>query len=250
MKKIKKFTLLLASFMLAIGCSCSKVNEETYTNAVNTFKSTDALSFSRIEMITNINEDNYTRKRVDAIYTFNSNKEVVNMEYSLVYSEGSNGGASNTSQTKKYYYNNERRTLYTYSKIGESQLDTYKETNVTYNAKFNINACENADCLKMITGNFAPMFNLNEVSEFSIEDKDGTGVVRFKAVCPSYESCASSSQVLDYNLTINKDGNIETLAYDINHGNTTYSIRYTFHGYGSNNVSVEFPADLESYIEK
>lgn len=250
MKKIKKFALLLASFALVSGCGCAKVDETTYTNAVNVFKSTDAISFSRIEVITTSDSEDYTKKRTDATYTFDSNKNVVDMAYSLTFYDGDSSGNSATSAVKKYYYSNESQTLYTYYKIGESQLDKYKKRNVTYDALFNVNICNDLDCYKMINGNFAPIFNLNAVSEFSIEDNNGEGIVRFKAICPSYESCDGNSQILDYNLTINKSGNIETLSYDIHKENTKYSITYTFHGYGSNNVEVIFPSDLGSYKEK
>lgn len=246
--KILGFLAIVAS--LTCGCSCSKIDDTTYENAVNVYKNTDAISFSRIEIIQNEGETSYTRKKTDARYLFNANKQVTGMEHSLTYSDASPNGGSAITKTIKNYYSGERATLYTYSKIGESQLERSKESNVSYDSKFNVNVCDSLDCLNMIVGNFAPIFNLNEVSEFVINDVNGKGEVSFKAVCPSFESCSNSSQIINYNLTIGTDGNIETLSYDIVNGVTTYSIKYTFYGYGSNNVTIEFPSDLESYIEK
>jgi hypothetical protein len=79
---------------------------------------------------------------------------------------------------------------------------------------------------------------------------DDKAEVKFYAVCPSYEKCAGSSEIIEYNYVIGNNGTIESIAYDIVNDDTTYSIRYTFYGYGSNNVKIELPSDLESYIEK
>lgn len=252
MKKGKILWSFALVSTLVCGCSCSKVNEQTYENAVNTLKNTDAISFSRIEEIHVEGQSTYTKKRVDANYILDANKEVINMERLLnIYDVSTSEGSTTTKETYKYYYSRERQSLYTYSKIGEIQIERYKEKNTTYNKKFNINTCDNLDCMQMIVGNFVPAYKLNELENFNIEDNDGKGIATFTATCPSFESCASNSQVINYTVNIDLNGNIESLSYSIENGNTTHSIKYVFYGYGANNVSVVFPADLESsYLEK
>ena len=250
MKKLKLMGLTMMVGALLTGCSCSKVDEDTYNNSVSFYKSTDAIAFSRIEVISKEGEDNHTRKKIDAKYTFDTNREVSSMEYSRSVTVTSNGGASTTSEIAKHYYNSQTNTVYSYSKLGNQQEERYKETNKSYNARFNVNACQDLDCSRMIVGNFAPIFELDEVSDFTIEDVDGKGEVSFKAICPSYESCTSTSQLLDYSLTIGEDGNIESMSYEIVNGDTTHTISYTFYAYGTINVKIEFPSNLESYIEK
>lgn len=245
--KLLGFISLMALFVC--GCSCSKINENTYSNAVNIFKNTDAISFSRIEIVQKEGESVYTRKRSDASYIFDIDGHVSKMSFEATYSQGGSGGASGSSQTLKYYYSDERRTFYTYSKQGESQLERYKESNVSYDDKININVCQDNACQLMIVGNFAPIYALNEVSDFNIEDENGIGKATFKAICPSFESCESASQVIDYTLTINNNGNIDSLNYEIVNGDTKYTITYSFNKYGSD-VKVTFPSDLESYNEK
>lgn len=250
MKKFKMLALVMAIGALVCGCGCSKVDENTYTNAVNTYKNTDAISFTRLEMISKQGETTYTRKKTDAKYTMNASKTVVDMEYSHTVSTASNSGGSTTNEVTKYYYVNETSTLYTYTKTGTKNEQQYKESNIGYNDRFNINSCTDAECLRMIVGSFAPVFDLNEITNFAIVGEDGNAKVSFSAVCPSYENCESNSQLLDYNLTISSDGNIESMEYEIVNGDTTYTVKYTFYAYGSNNVKINFPSNLSSYIEK
>jgi len=251
MKKFKLLGVLLFVATFICGCSCAKVDETTYENAVNAYKNTDGISFSRVETIVSNNEPNmYSRKKVDATFVFDSNREVSSMQYSFVKSEGSIANGVNISETKEYYYSQERETLYTYQQMSEIQLQRYKESGVTYNSKFNVNSCEDRDCMLLIVGNFAPIFNLNEVSEFRIEENDGGAIASFKTTCPNYEHCESSSQMIDYVVELDPNGNIASISYDIVNKDINYSIKYTFFGYGSNNVKVDFPANLESYIEK
>jgi hypothetical protein len=250
MKKIKLMGLTLVAGALLTGCSCSKVDENTYVNAVSAYNSSDAISFSRIEIITKEGEDSYTRKKIDAKYVFSSNKEVSKMQYSRIDTVNSNGGASSTSEIAETYYNSETNTIYNYFREGTQQVYRYKESNKAYNAKYNVNACNDLDCYRMIVGNFAPIFALDEVMNFVIKDNDGKGEATFKAVCPSFENCASSSQLIEYNLTIGENGNIESLSYEIVNGDSTHTINYTFYSYGSNNVEVDIPKDLSSYKEK
>lgn len=250
MKKIKILGLILAVGALVCGCSCSKADEDTYANAVSTYKSTDAISFSRLETIAKEGEATYTRKLIDAKYAFDSNKKVSKMEYSNTVSIASNNGGTHTQEVTKYYYDNEKTTMYTYYKEGNQTEDSYKESDMLYEDKFNINTCMTSDCLRMIVGSFAPIFELNEVSNFSIEGEKEIARVSFSAICPSYENCASNSQLLNYEMTIGSDGNIETLEYEIVNGVNTHVIKYTFYDYGSNNVKVVLPNYLESYNEK
>ena len=102
----------------------------------------------------------------------------------------------------------------------------------------------------LIVGNLAPIFNLNEVSEFRIDENDGGAIAQFKTTCPSYEHCLNNSQMIDYVVEIDTNGNIASISYDIVNTDVTYSIKYTFFGYGSNNVNIDFPTNLESYVEK
>ena len=245
MNKVKKIGVLSLLGMLIVGCSCSKVDESTYQAAVNVYEETDGIYFSRVETISVDGEDTYTRKKISAKYLFNSNNMVTNMEYIRSVYTVSSSGANISDSTTKYYYSAERRTLYTHL----SSVNRYKKTDVTYDEVFNINVSQGDEML-MIKGNFAPMFQLNEIEDFNIEDDNGKAIVTFAAICPSYEKCASNSDVLTYNYIIGTDGNIESLSYEIVNCDTTHTISYTFYSYGSNNVNIEFPADLESYIEK
>ena len=247
MNKMKKIGVLTLLGMILGGCSCSKVNEDTYESAASVFSSTDGIAFSRIETIQTANEDIKTRKKVDAKYVFDSNKNVISMQYERTTSKLSEASNTNIGSdvVTKYYYNGERKTLYTYS----DSVNKYKQKDVNYNDVFNINISE-GDELLMIVGSFAPIFKLNEVEGFTIEKEDDKAVVNFHAVCPSYENCTSGSEVIEYEYVIGSDGNIESLSYVITNGSTTNTINYVFHAYGSNNVNIEFPSDLESYIEK
>lgn len=245
MNKAKKIGVLSLLAMMLVGCSCSKVDETTYEKAVNVYDTTDGINFSRVETITVADEDIYTRKKITAGYLFDSNKNVKEMEYIITTYKMSTAGSSISNNVVKYYYSLDKQTLYTQ----ESSVERYKETNVTYNEKFNINVSE-GDQMLMIVGNFAPIFKLNEVSEFTITKNNGKAEVSFLAVCPNYESCSSNSELIKYNYVIGESGTIESLTYDIVIGDTTHNIKYTFHSYGSNNVVISFPNDLESYIEK
>ena len=66
MKKTKGFSVLIVLACLISGCSCSKVSEDTFADAVNVYKNTDAISYTRIEEIKVEGEDIYTRKQIKA----------------------------------------------------------------------------------------------------------------------------------------------------------------------------------------
>ena len=244
MNKAKKLGVLALLSMLIVGCSCSKVDEKTYEAAVNTYETTDGIYFTRIETIIVEGQDTQTRKKIDAKYLFNSNKDVMGMEYTRAIYQRSSAGSDISSSTTKYYYNGDTRTLYTQL----NSVNRYKKTDVSYDDVFNINVSQ-YDELLMIKGYFAPVFKLNEVSEFDISEEEGKANVSFYAVCPSYEKCNNNSEIIEYKYVISTDGTIESIAYDIVNGETTYSIRYNLYAYGSNNVKIKFPTDLENYIE-
>ena len=64
MKKKGLISFVIA--MLICGCSCSKVNETTYNNAVSDFNSTDAISFTRIEKTVDNNDTSiYTKVTIN-----------------------------------------------------------------------------------------------------------------------------------------------------------------------------------------
>ena len=251
MRKMKLFAIVAAFCSLVCGCSCSKVSETTYENAVESMKNTDGIAFSRIEKAMGDGEEFYTHKRIDAVYIFDNNKYVNAMQYSRSDSTASTVGNSMTNDQKvEYYYSAEKSTMYHYLKIGNQKEERVKEAGITYNDVFNIDVCEDLDCSRMINGNIVPIFKLNEVVDFEIKDNKGLGEVSFKAVCPSFESCASSSQMIEYKIVLGKDGNIQTMSYEIENQNKKYYISYTFKGIGADNLSVEYPKDLENYIEK
>ena len=245
MNKVKKLGILSMLSMIIVGCSCSKVDEKTYESAVNVYETTDGIYFTRLETIIVDGKDTQTRKKIEAKYLFDINKNVMSMDYSRSIYERSSVGSDISSSTTKYYYDGFARTLYTQL----NSVNRYKQSGITYDEAFNINVSQ-YDELLMIKGYFAPVFKLNEVSEFEIKEDDGIANVSFYAVCPSYEKCNSNSEILKYKYVIGRDGTIESISYDIVNGDTTYSIRYTLHAYGSNNVKIKFPEDLESYIEK
>lgn len=250
MKKINILGIILAISAFVGGCSCSKVSEKTYSNAVNVYKSSDAISFSRLETISKNGENTYTRKLTDAKYIFDASKNVAKMEYSHTVSIASTNGSSHTEEITKHYYDGEKNTVYTYYKSGSQTEESYKESNKSYSDKFNINTCVNYECLRMIVGSFAPVYELNEVDNFIIDGNKDSATINFSAICPSYEHCTSNSQLIDYTMTISSDGNIDTLEYEIINGEYTYLVKYTFYAYGSNNVKVLLPSYLENYKEK
>ena len=250
MKKWRLLSGIIALTSFIGGCSCSKVDDSTYISAVETYKNTDAIGFTRVEIIKVEGQTTYVRKKVEANYIFDSNKDVERMSYSLLVTENNSGGGSDVSLSSTYHYSKDSETLYNHYKIGKSQEERYKYTNTTYSDNFNANKCNDSNCNLMILTNLAPIYSFDEISEFRIEEKDGGAIAHYKGICPGYENCASNSQMLDYTMRINKDGNIESLSYEIVNGSTTNTITYGFSGYGSNEVVVILPAQLDSYIEK
>ena len=249
MRKLKILSILALLSSVVAGCSCSKIDDSTYESAVSSFKSTDAISFARVETILTEGAATYDRKRIEASYIFDANKKVEKMTYSLhetteINSAGSGGGKSDITN---YYYDDTRTTVYKYEKNGDSAAVERKYTNTEYDEYFNAASCDSNDCLLMVVGNFAPIYVLDEITEFTIVDDDGSALVTYKGICPSYENCESNSQMIDYTLRINKDGNIETLSYDVVNGKTTHSIKYAFSAYSTNKVSITLPTYLESY---
>lgn len=248
MKKSRIVSILSLFVVLISGCSCNKVSEETYANAVNIYETTDAIEFTRIETITTEGVDTYTRVKIEAKYTFDINKKVMEMEYTRNEADISSAGNNISDKTTQYYYDGIANVLYTHLP-NISGGEKIKETNITYEEKFNVNVSQGYELL-MIKGYFAPIFKLNEAADFVIEDQDGGAVVRLMAVCPNFENCKDSSEVLIYKYTIGKDGTIQSLSYEIENDNVVRKVNYKFHNYGSNNVKIVTPNDLEGYKEK
>ena len=248
MKKIKILSILSIFGVLISGCSCNKVSDETYANAVNIYETTDAIEFTRIETITTEGIDTYTRVKIEAKYTFNINKEVMEMEYSRNEADITSAGNNISDKTTKYYYDGNARVLYTHlpNVVGGEKV---KETNVTYEEKFNVNVSQGYELL-MIKGSFAPIFKLNEATDFVIDDQDGGAVVRLLAVCPNFENCKDSSEEIIYKYVIGKSGTIDSLSYEIENDGVVRKVNYKFHNYGSNNVKIITPNDLVGYKEK
>ena len=244
MKKLLPICALFA--LLVTGCSCSKATEKTYENAYSVYKNTDAIKFTRIEEIRETGKTTYLQKRVDASFLFDTNGEVVKMHYTLKYTDVSNSGSSSLKQTNEYYFDRNLQEFYSYSKVGATQEIKNKEHIAHYSDKIDINKCDNRDCYLMILANLTPIKRLDEVTGFTIEDENGEGIVSYTAVCPSFEECNNSSQTLDYSLTIDKKGNISRLSYVIPNEDLETTVKYTFHGYGSNNVSIDFPNTLRN----
>ena len=252
MKKIKFLSMIALASSLVAGCSCSKVDESTYESAVSAFKSTDAISFVRVETIITEGASTYDRKRVEASYIFDSNKKVDLMSYSLhetteINSAGSGGGRSDI---RNYYYDNSESTLYKYEKIGDSDAVGTRYTNTDYDSRFNSIKCDSNDCLFMVVGNLAPVYTLDEITEFNIQEDEDSAVVTYKGICPGYENCENNSQMIDYTIRINSDGNIESLSYNVVNGKTTHSIKYAFSAYTTNKVSITLPSEIKNYEEE
>ncbi len=246
MKKFKILSAFVVLGCLISGCGCNKANEETYSKAVSTYTNSDAISFSRLEIVSTKGQDTELRKMINAKFIFNSDNNVSKMQYSRSDKETGQIGSATQPKTTTYYYSSNDGHVYTYIKPDETQFERYKEAVASYEDKFNVNTCEDndKDCALLTRTNIAPIFNLNEVSDFNIT---GDGVATFKAVCPSFEHCSSNSEVLEYRVELNNDGNIGIVEYQIVNGDTTYSIKYVFDGYGSNNVKITFPEDLKNY---
>ena len=85
MKKTKFLSLIGVLAFIVGGCSCSRINEETYEKAVSIYKSSDALSFSRLEIISKKGETTYSRKKTDAKFIFDSKRNVTLIVWGVLY---------------------------------------------------------------------------------------------------------------------------------------------------------------------
>ena len=250
MNKSGFFAAFAMGALLVSGCSCSRIDENTYSSAVSTYKTTDAISFTRVEDVHQAGQVMYTRKKSDGQFVFDSNGKVETMQYFTSYSDVGTNGANTVRQINRYYYNGSNNTYYTYFRDGENQLLRYKEVVNSYEDRININTCDDSDCYLRISKNFAPVYNLNEISNFTIKNENGKGRATFKGICPGFENCASNDQMLDYEVVVGTNGNLELLTYTIVNGDVTYNITYNFAGFGSNNVNITLPAELDNYSDK
>ncbi len=244
MKKTKGL-ISLAIVAILCGCSCGRVNETTYNNAINNFNSTDAISFTRIENVTSkADPSSYSRTIIDAKFIFDGNKngDIVEAEYKI-----SDYVLSTKVSSNDYYYVDVTNTLYSKKQIPGVLEERIKES-TSYEDYFNIHNCSTTSCRVGIQTNLAPIFSIDDVHGFVIEKIDGEAVATFSAACPAFENC-KGNEMLDYKLIIGGDGNVLSLYYTIDGKNDTTTISYKFNNYGSNDVTISFPNDLDSYID-
>ena len=97
-----KGILSLALALIVCGCSCGRVNETTYKNAITNFNTTDAIDFERIEKIT-VNDDpsSYTKTVVEGTFVFDTNRsgEIMESRYLI-----KDYVADDNRSTLEYYY--------------------------------------------------------------------------------------------------------------------------------------------------
>lgn len=240
-----KGLLSLGLIAIICGCSCGKVNETTYINAVSNFNSSDAMSFTRIEdVFENDSSTAKTRTRVDAAFIFDVNRsgEVMEVHYKIeTYDSHVLSGVLD------YYYSAITHTMYREKVVSGVSGEKIKE-NMEYEDHFNVHGCETTACRVAILSNLAPILEIEDVNGFVIEKEDDEAVATFSAACPVYEVCKGNDK-LDYTLRIGGDGNIKNLSYTISDLDTTTRISYSFTGFGANNVEIEFPSSLNGYVD-
>ena len=115
MKKIKLMGLTLVVGALLTGCSCSKVDENTYVNAVSAYNSSDAISFTRIEKVEEKNnQSSYSTTTINGTFIFDTNRSgnVLDVKYTIDYSKGTTPITS-----YEYYYNSDAAMLFRKKKI-------------------------------------------------------------------------------------------------------------------------------------
>ena len=240
-----KGILSLALVAVICGCSCGRVNETTYKNAVINFNTTDAISFERIEKTTDKNDSSsYTKTVVEGMFIFDTNRngEVVESKYVI-----KDYVVADNRSTLEYYYSSISNTLYRKKIIAGLSEDRVKES-MEYEDYFNIHNCSTSSCRAAISTNIAPIINIEDVNGFVIEKEEDEAVATYTAACPTYENCQGNEKI-DYKLIIGGDGNIVGLYYTIPGPTTTTTISYHFKNFGSDKVIISFPTELESYID-
>ena len=243
---MKKGFIAFVIAMLITGCSCSKVDENTYNKAINDFNSSDAIAFTRIEKVTNkVDVSDYTKTTIEAKYIFSSNRrgEVEKMEYVINKSE-----KEFVSETIEYYYSNSDQTMYR-RKLVRPNSETKLKQNLYFDNYFSVNNCSTTECLLAIPQNLAPIYEIENVNGFLIREERGEAIATFTAACPtSYETC-NGKNTLDYTVIIGGDGQISGLSYQIEGETTITTVSYSFDGFGINNVQIVFQQALYSYEE-
>lgn len=241
----KKGLISFVMAMLICGCSCTKVNETTYNNAISNYNASDAISFTRIEKVEN-NEDSsdYTKTTVNADIVFDTNRtgEVKEMKYTIDYAT-----REHVTSTITYYYSDIEQTLYRHKKVTGS-TDTKTKQSMNFQDYFNVHDCTTRECLVAIPTNIAPVLDIEDVNGFLIEEVDGEAIATYTALCPLYENC-QGNETIDYKLIIGGNGDVAGLSYVITGETTTTTVSYSFNNFGSHNVKIAFPNELENYIE-
>ena len=240
-----KGILSLALALIVCGCSCGRVNETTYKNAITNFNTTDAIDFERIEkIIANDDPSSYTKTVVEGTFVFDTNRsgEVMESRYLI-----KDYVAADNRSTLEYYYSSISNTLYRKKIIAGLSEDRIKES-MEYDEYFNIHNCSTTACRIAMPTNIAPIIDIEDVNGFVIEKVEDEAIATYTAACPSYENCQGNEKI-DYELIICGDGNIVGLSYTIPGQTTTTTISYHFKNYGSDKVVISFPTELESYID-
>jgi len=145
---MKKGFIAFVIAMLITGCSCSKVDENTYNKAVNDFNSSDAIAFTRIEKVTNkVDVSDYTKTTIEAKYTFSSNRngEVKKMEYSI-----NKSIKEFVSESIVYYYSDSDQTLYRRKMVTTNMVNRTKQM-IYFDNYFKVNRCDSRECLIAIS---------------------------------------------------------------------------------------------------
>ena len=239
----KKGILSLALIAILCGCSCSNVNENTYNNAVSNFNSSDAISFTRIEKVEeNNNPSSYSTTQVTGTFVFDTNRNgsVLDAKYVIEKSKG-----TTPISTHEYYYNSDAATLYLKKNIHSDSVTTTREP-MAYDEYFNNSNCDDTACRIAMPTNIAPIYTIEDVQNFVITQEGEEAIATYNAACPYYENCKKGA-VINYRVIIGGSGDIVGLYYTIQGDTTTTTISYSFTKYGSNEISIIFPNELEHY---
>lgn len=238
-----KGILSLALVAIICGCSCGRVNETTYNNAVSNFNSSDAISFVRIsDEVDNNDSSSYKRNKINASFIFDTNRSGEVMEF---YYKVEDSVMRDVNSTVEYYYSSIANTLYRKKVVTGVSEENIKEP-LNYNSYFNVHNCSTVACRVAILTNIAPIFEIEDINEFIIEKVDDEAVVTYSAACPVFENCQGHEK-LDYTLIIGGDGNAKNLSYEIVGETTTTKVSYAFEKFGIKNVDIIFPTELENY---
>lgn len=242
---MKKFLSLISCFLflsLVLGCSCSKVNEETYDKAYQKLVDSKGYKFRRTESITGENNKSYTYVS-EVEFLFDDNKNVLYMSYEK------DGSEYAPTSHVLYKYFKDSQTLY--KNINST---TTKETGIKYSDRFSIEMCGDSDYdCKLLTNNFIfPRININNVTDFKIEKEGNEAVATFKSNIVNFEKTSNLEQLIDYTFYIDANLNITRIEYSFiskeENNTNSHVVLYEFIESDYTKIIPSLPVNSEKYI--